>query len=102
MDLSKKLQAAEVPASVPAIPVREIIEPARIVGAARVNTRFNHPAIKLEVTTSTGESRVTFLPARFVSLLTDEDLEEFTSQKKYYVKCTGMGARSPHVLIFKN
>ena len=101
MDLDAKLVSAEVPTSIPAIPIKELTEPAAILSAARIQTRFQHPTIKLEVTTSSGEHYITFLPSRFISILTDADLQKITDSKQYVVQCTGMGTRSPHVLIFK-
>lgn len=103
MALSAKLAACEVEApSTPSIPVREILEPAKIVAARRVPTRFNRPAILLEVVLAGGESRVTFLPTRFDRILTDEDLKEITNSRQWSVKCTGTVARAVNVMLFKH
>lgn len=102
MDLSAKLAVCEVAApSIPSIPVRDLLEPAKIVGARRVPTRFNRPAIMLEVVLTGGERRVTFLPARFDNVISDEDLAVMAASKDFSVKCTGVVGRSPSVSIFK-
>lgn len=102
MDLSTKLSSCEVLSSPLKVPIKDLTEPAKIQSARRINTRFGTMVIVLHVTTSAGEERVTFLPSRFTSLLTDEDLECFTNSKLYSVKCTGMVGNSPNVLIYKH
>lgn len=96
MDLASKLSACELHSDLPKISIKDITEPAKITAARRVQTRFDRPSIILEIIVR-GEGRVTFLPARFVHVLTDKDLEEITTSKEFYVKCTGVRGRSPDV-----
>jgi hypothetical protein len=102
MDLDAKLLNCEEATNIPKIHIKELILPAKIMAARKVQTKFNHAAILLEVITADGERRVTFLPARFLNTLTNEDLEQLTQTKRYSVKCTGTVGKSPNVLIFKN
>lgn len=102
MDLANKLAVFEKPASLPKIAIKELQEPAKIVFARRVHTRFNTDSILLEVQMSDGEHKVTFLPARFTHILSDEDLGQFSETKEYSVKCTGHTGSTPNVLIFKH
>lgn len=103
MDLNAKLAACEKPVvSFTKISIKEITQPAKILSAKRVPTRFNRPAILLEVVLEDGSERVTFLPARFEKKLTDENLQYFTESKKFSVLCTTPAERSPHVKIFEH
>lgn len=102
MDLSAKLESCEVFSSPLKIAIRDLTEPAKIRAARRVNTRFGTKVIVLDITTSSGEERVTFLPSRFTALLTDEDLEFFTNSKIYSVICTGITGNSPNIRIYKH
>lgn len=101
MDLSARLAACEAggPSS-PSVRIQDIWEPAKIVGAQKVQTQYKRPAIMLEVDLVGGERRVTFLPARFVRTLTDEDLCVLVSEG-YSVLCTGTVGRTNNVKIFK-
>jgi len=102
MDLAAKLTAFEVPVLRPKIPIRELVEPAKITYARRVRTRFDSTTIMLEILMPNGELRVTFLPSRFTHILTNEDIQQLCDSKQYSVKCTGSVGNSPNVLIFKH
>ena len=100
MDLSAKLAVVEVSQSIPKILCREILTPAKITAARKVQTRFNHPVVLLEVITAAGDQRVTFLPTRFTNTLSDADCEHLTISKEYSVVCTNSGNRSPDIKNF--
>lgn len=102
MDLAAKLVHFEAPASLPKVSVRELWEPAKITYARRVRTRYNTTCIMLEIVLKDGEQRVTFLPARFDTVLTDQELGHISETKDYSVKCTATVGNSPSVLIFKH
>lgn len=70
-----------------------------IIGAQRIKTRFGE-TVMVNITMPGGEERVAFLPSRFVSMLTNAEIESLSSNG-YRIRSSGMTNRSINVTIFK-
>lgn len=47
-----------------------------------------------------GESRVTFLPDRFLEALEDDEIKQISNSRSYRVRCTGLTENSPNVQMW--
>lgn len=102
MSLASKLETLEVGDETPKIAIKDLTDPKgyKILVARRVDTRFNRPAILLEIDLEEDGSAVTFLPSRFVVALSDDDLTEITAARSYRVCSKATGGNSPDVRIW--
>lgn len=100
MDLTNKLNSLAKPASVPRIDVKQLTreEGYQIISIRSINTKFGR-AVVAEVETEE-ERKLTFLPKRFSSNLTEDDLKTM-SEGGYILRCMGVIERSAHVMIYK-
>lgn len=102
MSLASKLKFLQKGEDTQKYSIKELVDPAgySILSLRRVDTRFNHPAILVEIELENEEKAVTFLPNRFVEELTDEDLKTITEAKSYRLRCLDPSGVSPEVLIW--
>lgn len=101
MALYNKLANLQKLEESPKVSLKELTrtEGYRILGAKRVDTRFERPVIMLDVELDAeGTAYVTFLPSRFTDSLGEEDLA--TLSKGHRIRCTGVTGNSPDVHIW--
>lgn len=71
-----------------------------ITSMKRMDGKFG-PSVVAEITLPDGGGpAITFLPQRFVTRLSDEQIENF-NKGGFRLKCTGMSGRSINLLFFK-
>lgn len=102
--MNSKLASLEVVDLIPKVPMKDLTrrDGYKILCARRVDTRFNRPTILLEIEYDGGETRVTFLPARFSQALDDAEIKEISDSQAYKVRCTGLTDNSPNVQIWNS
>lgn len=65
-----------------------------------MDKRFKLPTILLIIEHDGGESRVTFLPARFSEAVEDDEIKQISNSRSYRVRCTGVTENSPNVQMW--
>lgn len=101
MALYNKLSTLQKIEEQPKVSLKDLTraEGYRILGARRVNTRFDRHVIMLDIEHNDGAKYVTFLPSRFTDELDKEDLVALG--KDHRIRCTGVTSNSPDVQIWR-
>lgn len=109
MDLETKLKGLVTSEMPTLIHIRELTHPDgyEILSVRRTSTKYGRAiaATILKECEKGGApiKRVTFLPRRFETCLSDQDLDQINQlPKKYIIKCSNVSLKSPEVTICLN